>query len=136
MFLRVRLAALGRGERVDPSEDLRDGLDLQEVQLEARTHVSEASAEGFVRVVQVDGLCAEAAHDFALGQRVERDAVTSLSGGDMRHAGEQHREREKKQKQSGRAFPVHKKLLYEMGRPTDSARAVGARRARRAREVS
>ena len=119
VLLRVRLAALGDGERVDPREDLRHGLNLKEVEREAGARVAQASAEGPVGVVQIHGLGAEAVDDLAFSQRLERDVVSLLRllrrRESRRPAGE-NRKRQKQQKQSGGAFPVHKKLLSK-GKP-------------------
>ena len=121
VFLRVRLAALGDGERVDPREDLRHGLDFEEVEREARPHVAQARAEGLVRVVQIHGLRAEAVDDLALGERVEREVVRLLRRGETRHSGRENRNDQKQQKQSGGAFPVHNELLSK-GKPPNAPR--------------
>ena len=114
VLLRVRLAALGDGERVDPREDLRHGLDFEEVERKSRAHVAQARAEGPVRVVQIHGLRAEAVDDRALVQRVEGGVVSLPRRGKTRHASRENRKAQKQQKQSGGAFPVHKKLLSEV----------------------
>ena len=75
----MRLALIGSGEGLDPSEGLRHRLDLQQVELKAGGSVHEAGAQGSIGCVEVDRAGLEAVGPVAGPQGIEFDG-RSLAG--------------------------------------------------------
>ena len=84
VLLGVRLALVRRRVGRDPQVGLRDGLQPQVVEDEARADMDEAGAEWRVGVVEIDGLGAEAVKDLSLGERLEHRGLRSRRHGERR----------------------------------------------------
>jgi hypothetical protein len=92
VLLGVGFAAVGVWDGLHPDEGLGHGLDLEEVEDEARALVGEASAHGLAAVVQVERAGLEAGDDLAFGEGIEGRRGGRLGRGRLGRGGHQGEE--------------------------------------------